>query len=33
MTRADRISLYNCRMVSYQDTWWVRNNQSDRWRG
>lgn len=33
MTRADRISLYNCRMVSYQDTWWVRNNQSDKWRG
>ncbi len=33
MTRADRISFYNCRMVSFQDTWWVRNNKSDSWKG
>ena len=26
MTRADRVSFYNCAMVSYQDTWWVRMN-------
>lgn len=33
MTRADRISFYNCAFVSFQDTWWVRNNKSDDWRG
>lgn len=26
MTRADRVSFYNCAMVSYQDTWWIRMN-------
>lgn len=29
MTRSDRIAFYNCRMVSYQDTWWVRMNSGD----
>ncbi|WP_300729932.1 pectinesterase family protein, partial [uncultured Bacteroides sp.] len=29
MTRADRISFYNCKMVSFQDTWWVRHNDKD----
>ena len=29
MTRSDRIAFYNCRMVSYQDTWWVRMNTGD----
>lgn len=33
MTRADRISFYNCKAVSFQDTWWVRNNESDNWKG
>lgn len=32
MTRADRVSFYNCRMVSLQDTWWVRmNNKEAMW--
>ena len=26
ITRNDRISLYNCVLVSFQDTWWCRHN-------
>lgn len=32
ITRKDRTALNNCRLISYQDTWWSWMNSSDRFR-
>ncbi len=28
-TRVDRIAFYNCKLLSFQDTWWVRQAKND----